>query len=104
MTLKQIGIEVLDMGVKFLGYEKKTRVGIMTLKDGSKITTHLNEYKTPEGQVLVNLSNTKNTIEFKNMDEANNYYKEKIEFFQNDKEMYMKHFKMDEETWEEWIA
>ena len=102
MTKKEIGYDTLKGCSPFLGYKETERIGVMTLKDGSKVTTHFYEFKTPEGPIMVNLSKTKVTLEFKDEQELKAYYNDKVEMYESDKELATGFLGMTEETWEEW--
>ena len=102
MTRKEIGLDVLKVAEKCLGYKYTFKNAVMTLKDGSRITTELHIFETPEDHVLVNLSNTKHTLDFDSKEEFESYASQKFEMFKSDKEMYQSFLGMDDETWEEW--
>jgi hypothetical protein len=102
MIKKEIGFDVLKIAETCLGYTSTIKSAIMTLKDGSRMTTTLYVFDTPEGHVLVNLNKTKITLDFESKDEFEKYLSKKFEVFESDKEMWQTFTGMDEETWEEW--
>lgn len=102
MTKKEIGLNVLKAAEQCLGYKYTFKNAVMTLKDRSRMTTELHIFETPEGHVLVNLSNTKTTLDFESKEEFEKYSSKKFEMFESDKEMYQNFLGMDDETWEEW--
>jgi hypothetical protein len=77
-----------------------TRFAVMTLKDGSRMTTELNILRTGAFAIL-NISNAM-TLKFANDEELDKYLAKKFEMFKDDKEMYQTFTGMDDETWEEW--
>lgn len=102
MKKTNIGLDVLKAAEQFLGYKYTFKNSVMTLRDGSRMTTELHIFDTPEGHVLVNLSNTKTTYDFDSKEEFDEFASKKFEMFESDKEMYQKFLGMDDETWEEW--
>ena len=101
MKKNEVKLETLKIAVQFLGYKQEDTQGVMTLKDGSRMTTELHIFRTPEGPILLNLSGV-TTFEFETEEEFQKYLNKKFEMFESDKDMYMNFCGMDEETWEEW--
>ena len=101
MKKNAVKLETLKIAVQFLGYKQEDMNGVMTMKDGSRMTTELHIFRTPEGLVLLNLSNAI-TFEFETEEEFQKYLNKKFELFESEKDMYMNFCGMDEETWEEW--
>lgn len=77
-----------------------TKFAVMTLKDGSRMTTELNILRTG-AMAFLNISNAM-TLKFANDEELDKYLAKKFEMFKDDKEMYQTFTGMDDETWEEW--
>lgn len=73
---------------------------ILTLKDGSRMTTELTIIRDTKAPLL-NISNCV-TYLFDDVKELENYLNKKFEIFESDKEMYQTFTGMDDETWEEW--
>ena len=84
-----------------LGYTEKELFGTMTLKDGSSMTSKLTSFKTPEGHMILNISDVV-TFDFDSVAEYNEYISRKFKIHNTEKEMYLQDWGMDEETWEEW--
>ena len=85
---------------EILNTKIETKFAVMTLKDGSRMTTELNILRTGT-MAFLNISNSI-TIQFENDDELNKHLEKKFEIFESDKEMYQTFTGMDDETWEEW--
>lgn len=102
MKKLEMSLEVLRVAAKMLGYtETKLENVVMSLKSG-RMTVKLYVFDTPEGQVLVNLSNTKSTLQFETKEEYQSWLDKKCEVYGTDKEMWQDFTGMDDETWEEW--
>lgn len=101
MKKVDIGLDVLKVAEKMLGYNRVERSAVIKLKDGSRMTAHLNIFFTPEGPVLLNISGVK-TLQFDQGDEYRKYLEKKFELYDNDKEMYKNFCGMTEETWKVW--
>lgn len=100
MTTQKLSYEALDIAVKMLGYTHEERSAVITLKDGSRMTTIAHIFKTPEGIIFVNPDKCKISYRFENQEEFD--AQKKFEFFDTDKEMWQDFTGMDDETWEEW--
>ena len=100
MTTQKLSYEALDIAVKMLGYIHTEKPAVVTLKDGSRMTTTAHIFKTPEGIIFVNPSKTKISYRFENQEEFDN--QDKFQFFDTEKNMYQTFTGMDDETWEEW--
>ena len=95
-------LKVLKTLAPMLNYKASGEISaVMTLKDGSRTTSKLNIFETPENIVILNISDAV-TLEFSNKEEFESYKNKKFEFFESDKDMYQSFMGMDDETWEEW--
>ena len=102
MKKLEMSLDVLRIATKVLGYtETKLENVVMNLKSG-RMTVKLYVFDTAEGQVLVNLSNTKSTLQFDTKEEYQSWLDKKCEVYGTDKEMWQDFTGMDDETWEEW--
>ena len=102
MKKLEMSLDVLRIATKVLGYtETKLENVVMNLKSG-RMTVKLYVFDTPEGQVLVNLSNTKSTLQFDTKEKYKSWLDKKCEVYDTDKEMWQDFTGMDDETWEEW--
>ena len=102
MKKLEMSLDVLRIATKVLGYtETKLENVVMNLKSG-RMTVKLYVFDTPEGRVLVNLSNTKSTLQFDTKEEYQSWLDKKCEVYGTDKEMWQDFTGMDDETWEEW--
>ena len=102
MKKLEMSLDVLRIATKVLGYtETKLENVVMNLKSG-RMTVKLYVFDTAEGQVLVNLSNTKSTLQFDTKEEYQRWLDKKCEVYGTDKEMWPDFTGMDDETWEEW--
>lgn len=101
MKKMQLTLKTLRIAGQVLGYKEEDTQGVMTLKNGSRMTSDLYIFRTPEGPILLNLSDAI-TFEFETEEEFQEYLNKKFELFKTDKDMYMSFCGMDEETWEEW--
>lgn len=99
MTTQKIGMEVLKIAEQVLGYSRKDVNAVITLKDGSRMTSMLHIFTTPEGQVIVN-PNAKISYIFD--DEQEFLSSDKFEMFESEKEMYKTFTGMTDEDWEAW--
>ena len=102
MTKKNIGYDILKFCAPQLGYTETERVGVLTLKDGSRVSTHFYEFKGKDGDYMLNLSKTKITLLFDTEQELQAYYDNKVEFYGSEKELATGFLGMTEEVWEEW--
>ena len=102
MKKLEMSLDVLRIATKVLGYtETKLENVVMNLKSG-RMTVKLYVFDTPEDQVLVNISNTKSTLQFDTKEEYQSWLDKKCEVYGTDKEMWQDFTGMDDETWEEW--
>lgn len=101
MKKTPVTLQVLKIAEGMLNYNRVEFNAILLVK-GSKMTSTINTFFTPEGQVLVNISNAV-TYEFEDGAEYRRWYdKVVVEKFDSDKDMYQSFTGMDDETWEEW--
>ena len=100
--MKKSHLKLVDIKkmAEMLSTKVETKFAVMTLKDGSRMTTELNILRTG-AMAFLNISNSI-TIQFENDDELNKHLEKKFEIFESDKEMYQTFTGMDDETWEEW--
>ena len=103
MKKTEIKKDVLEVAVKVINYKKIMNdvYATMTLKNG-RMTSLLNAYETPEGIILLNISNA-TTYEFENKDEFNKYIEKKFKLFKSEKEMYVEDWGYSSESYDEWI-
>ena len=101
MKKSQVSLQLLNIAVQMLDYKKTVKSAVMTLKDGSRMTSTLNIFETPEGVIMLNISNCV-TYEFENKTEFAKYLNKKFQIFESEKEMWTEFCGMDDETWEEW--
>ena len=101
MKKSQVSLQLLNIAVQMLDYKKTVKSAVMTLKDGSRMTSTLNIFETPEGVIMLNISDCV-TYEFENKAEFAKYLNKKFQIFESEKEMWTEFCGMDDETWEEW--
>lgn len=97
----KLNLNEMNQIAEMLNYKVSNKVGVMTLKDGSRMTTELHIFEIPEGPVFLNLSNA-TTFKFEDKESFDKYITKKFQLYKNDKEMYMDFCGMSEEDWKVW--
>lgn len=88
-------------GLPNINYSIKSAV--MTLKDGSRMTSTLHIFDDSENDVVY--LNISDSISLQGTHkEFDEYIAKKFEIYRSDKEMYKDFCEMDEETWNAWNA
>lgn len=101
MKRLEMRVDQFKIAAKMLKYELRTCAAIMTMKDGSRMTTRVESFYTPEGHVCVVLSNSV-IFDFDTYEEFEQWFNKKFELCESEKDMYQKFLGLTDEDWEEW--
>lgn len=93
--------KVLDIAIDVMNFKREEKFATKYMKDGSRMTSHLYIYETPDNEIYLNVSDCL-TYFFETKDEFNDYLNEHFKVFKSEKEMYTNDWDMTEETWNEW--
>lgn len=93
-------LETIRKLAPMMDYKETTLHGILTMNDGSRITSVLNVFEAPEGGMMVNISGSA-TFTFDNKEEFDKWVERKFELHESQKETERVFSGVDKETWDE---